>query len=140
MTLTKYQRGDPMEGWNDCPTPMMIRSQNSSQSSIPTTKSTTKIRQDCDKEDVLKKLEKIFNLEINLPEKEKSHYETKLKNTVSDMSQRDLGFINNVCEEILSSSPNLKNLKSEVVDHMMNNDGVSTWCSPLKKIVSSIKI
>ncbi|KAI5950327.1 hypothetical protein KGF54_005144 [Candida jiufengensis] len=128
--------------WNDCPTPMMIRSQNNSQTSIPTKSSisTTEIRQnDTDKKQVLDKLEKIFTLKINLPERELNHYSLKLQNTISTLNQDHLSFVNKVFDEILGHDVNSNQLKSEIVEYMMHNDGVSSWCSPLKKVVSSIE-
>lgn len=133
MTLTKYQRGDLIEGWNDCPVPQ---------------KKTIIVKdhsRDITVQNVTGLLTKIFSLNLNLPEREVNHYKSKIVNSVEKMSPNSthLAFINHICQEILDNldeiTPKLRNnLKTEVVEYMMVHEGVSSWCSPLRKIVVSI--
>lgn len=132
MTLTKYQRGDAMEGWNDCPTPISL-SQNNSQVSL----SGDEVRQK--REELLVQLGKVFELPLSLPERELAHYKNKLQNQIPVVNEQHLPLIESVFSDLLAGDTNSSKLKLDVVDYMMNHDGVSSWCSPLKKIVSSIQ-
>ncbi|KAI5956686.1 hypothetical protein KGF57_003406 [Candida theae] len=132
MTLTKYQRGDAIEGWNDCPTPISL-SKNNWQISL----SGDEIRQK--REELQDQLTKVFGLQLSLPERERDHYKNKLQSQIHVVNQQHLPFIETVFRELLGNEPNSSKLKSDVVDYMMNHDGVSAWCSPLKKIVSSVQ-
>ncbi|KAI5970199.1 hypothetical protein CANMA_000810 [Candida margitis] len=131
MTLTRYQRGDAIEGWNDCPTPLSL-SENSSQVSLSGDEARQK------RQDILVQLGKVFDLPLSLPERELTHYKGKLSIQIQVVSEQHLPFIESVFNEILAGEADSSKLKSEVVDYMMNHDAVSAWCSPLKKIVSSI--
>lgn len=132
MTLTKYQRGDAIEGWNDCPSPMSL-SKNSSQVSL----SGDEVRQK--RQDLLALLGNVFDLPLSLPEREMAHYRIKLQNQIQVVNEQHLPFIESIFNDLLNAQADSSKLKSDVVDYMMNHDGVSSWCSPLKKIVSSYK-
>ncbi|RCK56323.1 hypothetical protein Cantr_05732 [Candida viswanathii] len=134
MTLTKYQRGDLIEGWNDCPVPQKKTIALHADPSRDTTV-----------QNVTDVLNKIFTLDLNLPERELTHYKAKLVSSVEKMApgSSHLSFIYHIFQEILenveSVTPKLKNdLKNQVVEYMMVHEGVSSWCSPLKKIVVNI--
>lgn len=134
MTLTKYQRGDLIEGWNDCPIPQ--------KKSILITKDHNR---DITVQNVTNILNKIFALKLNLSERELNHYKLKLVNVVEKMSpgSSHLIFMHHICQEILDNLENItlqlrNDLKNQVVEYMMVHEGVSTWCSPMKKIVASI--
>lgn len=130
--MTRYQRGDAIEGWNDCPTPLSL-SKNNSQASL----SGDEVRQK--REELLEELVRVFDLKLSLPERELGHYKSKLQNQIQTVNEQHLPFIDTIFKELLGAAPNSANLKSEVVEYMMNHDGVSSWCSPLKKIVSSLQ-
>lgn len=72
MTLTKYQRGDLIEGWNDCPVPLAHKEPIQHAS----------LQQEIDTHKVIDILNKLFQCNIDLPEREIKHYETKLVNSV----------------------------------------------------------
>ncbi|KAL6450434.1 hypothetical protein SBY92_004640 [Candida maltosa Xu316] len=128
MTITKYQRGDLIEGWNDCPTPakkLIVTHADLDDKDIAT-------------QDVADLIHKVFALDISLPERELNHYQIKLINNVEKMTppSSDLIFIyHNQNDE----TPAVKNeLKNQIVEYMMVHEGVSSWCSALKKIVSKL--
>ena len=134
MTLTKYQRGDLIEGWNDCPVPLAHKEPIQHAS----------LQQEIDTHKVIDILNKLFQCNIDLPEREIKHYETKLVNSVDKMSKSNINFVYHMCDRILqyqsqgSFSEVRNELKNEVIEYMMVHEGVSSWCSPLKKIITSI--
>ena len=80
MTLTKYQRGDLIEGWNDCPVPLAHKEPLQHAS----------LQQEIDTHKVIDILNKLFQCNIDLPEREIKHYETKLVNSVDKMSKSNI--------------------------------------------------
>ncbi|CAX40929.1 conserved hypothetical protein [Candida dubliniensis CD36] len=134
MTLTKYQRGDHIDGWNDCPVPLAHKEPAQHGS----------LQQEIDTHKTIDIIHKLFKCNIDLPERELRHYETKLVSSVEKMSNTNINFIYHICERILQYQSmggysDVRNeLKNEVVEYMMVHKGVSTWCSPLKKIITSI--
>ncbi|KAK6454268.1 uncharacterized protein RJT20DRAFT_57470 [Scheffersomyces xylosifermentans] len=210
MTLTKYQRGDPINGWNDCP--ILSSSVNSSSTSlnkvgrkkfqrvghsfdgnstpsptlastprftdsppIPTSRpgslppsrtasisssvidtsftasgeadtSSTESLSKVSPDEAIELLEKVLGFSYSLPERELTHYKAKLTTQIQTVSSAHLQYLNSVLEKLLEISQlngnakveSLDAAKKDVVQYMMKHDGVSSWCSPLKKIVSSV--
>lgn len=111
----------------------MSLSKNSSQVSL----SGDEVRQK--RQDLLALLGNVFDLPLSLPEREMAHYRIKLQNQIQVVNEQHLPFIESIFNDLLNAQADSSKLKSDVVDYMMNHDGVSSWCSPLKKIVSSYK-
>jgi hypothetical protein len=189
MSLSKSQRGETTEGWNDCPPPM-IRSRNASSSSLSKRRvyrvgsnlqdnsidSTSSLKEKCldqrsssnlslcdlqtRKSPKLKSQEVIFddsdsqviqldhsvNLETvveefetfirspsKLSSKELDFYTNQIKKQLENLSSNHLQFL---YQTIISKSEN--NTKLSIIEYMVVNDGVSSWCSPLKKLVESV--
>ncbi|KAI3406496.2 hypothetical protein KGF56_000628 [Candida oxycetoniae] len=133
MTLTKYQRGDAIDGWNDCPTPVMS-SQNSSQQSL----GKESIRHNQDREGILNLCELVFKKPMDLPERELTCYKSKLQTQIQTMNEEHLDFIESIFNEILEANINKNKVSHRVLEYMMVYEGVTKWCAPLKKIVNSV--
>ncbi|RLV92498.1 hypothetical protein JA1_003187 [Spathaspora sp. JA1] len=219
MTLTKYQRGDAIEGWNDMPTNMMLSSSNNSTTSVnssissrskkrisrigmnfndpgtnsnnsiggssganspagtttgpvpirgpptptptnsapppPPRKTSTSQQQapqqqeqpvivsDISPQQVISLLDQTLELPLSLPERELQHYKTKLTQLIPNLTTPHLLFLNEILDQVLKAyksddSTSKGQIKADVVKYMLNQEGVSAWCSPLKKIVSSV--
>ncbi|EGW30074.1 uncharacterized protein SPAPADRAFT_63692 [Spathaspora passalidarum NRRL Y-27907] len=235
MTLTKYQRGDAIEGWNDMPTNMMMSSSNNSTTSVsssvssrsrkrvsrvgmnfdgsgiipgvnssgsgvaspappistppvsapirgppppaaaaaaaaaaappisttptpasaPPRKISTSIAQQeptasesaktssITSDQVISLLDQTLELPLSLPERELAHYKTKLNQSIPSLASNHLSFLQDILSRLLSAykedhAQAKAKIKADVVEYMMNQEGVSLWCSPLKKIVTSI--
>lgn len=189
MSLSKSQRGETTEGWNDCPPPM-IRSRNASSSSLGKRRvyrigsnsqdnsinSTTSLKQTClnqrsssnlslsdlqpkntpklksqeiildnsysqeiqldhsvNLETVLKEFETFIQSPSKLSFKELDFYTNKIKKQLENLSSNHLQFL---YQTIISKSDN--NTKLSIIEYMVVNDGVSSWCSPLKKLVENV--
>ncbi|ODV77152.1 uncharacterized protein CANTADRAFT_27505 [Suhomyces tanzawaensis NRRL Y-17324] len=180
MTLTKYQRGDQIEGWNDCPPMVMSRTSSSSSvlksksrraanpvaaassrsssgllpselsptptiaTAIPTATSPatpTSLSSDHSPEVVAALIHSVLQKPSKLPERELAHYEQKLGAHIKSLSLQHLDFIHSVTTRLLAvidSGESREDIKKEVLDYMILHDGVSLWCSPLKKIVTGV--
>ncbi|EDK46869.1 hypothetical protein LELG_05050 [Lodderomyces elongisporus NRRL YB-4239] len=130
MTLTKYQRGDAIEGWNDCPTPVMMSKNNSTISLGETVRR--------NREETMELCDKVFTLPIQLPERELTHHKQKLQTQIQTMNETHLHFLATVFHEVIEGTIERKELANQVVEYMMAHEGVASWCSPLKKIVSKV--
>lgn len=141
MTLTKYQRGDPMEGWNDCP-PIMVQ-KNASSTSLGSRKSSSAkpanenmIEEEIDIEDIINKFtayptkasERIF-----------SQIKDKLIKSAETMTYEHKAFMAEILDQ-LQNGAQVPLMKAQIIDYMMIHDGITTWCSPFKKLVESIVI
>lgn len=205
MTLTKYQRGESIEGWNDCPVYIPSSSSTSSLNSgssrasrkrlprrvshnidgtpipspsatpvsipptippIPTRNLTSSINLqrdlkpnniplvnkdhfDMDPEvndtTLNSMLDELLRHPTVLQENEIKHYQNKLGNVVSSLNDNDKIFLNDLLVKVLKASTerdskSITNIKQEILAYMMANQGVSSWCAPLKKTVEGLKI
>lgn len=205
MTLSSAQRGDPVEGWNDCP-PMMMNTNGSStsvnkmkkraqrvghninnnsntsllgiggslnmaaspsRSELPPTPckvsqgglsgpsplaSNTQIKDDVDDDDVSttttdvgQLLESLFLAKSLLLDREHDHYAKKLKDVHSTLELNHMTFLVSVLQKVDSAAKakanaQIPSIKSDVVQYMIMNDGVSGWCIPLRKVVESLNV
>lgn len=89
-------------------------------------------------EELLEKLKKILSLENSLPEREFNHYEKRLVDQftkgLSNESQKA------AVAQSLENYKNKDQVKNNLIKFMLVNDGVSTWCIPLRKVLENIKI
>lgn len=207
MTLTKYQRGESIEGWNDCPVYIpsssstsslnsgssrtsrkrsprilghningtLISSRSATPVSIPTPTPPIPARNLSSSINLERDLEPINNppgkkdqadtggdtviddttintmlddllrhpntLQVN----EIKHYQSKLKDVVSMLNDNDKLFLNDILVKVLrvpsdGYGRSIANIKQEILVYMMANQGVSTWCVPLKKTIEGLKI
>ncbi|MCH0629694.1 hypothetical protein JNB11_06940 [Kocuria palustris] len=184
MVLTSAQRGDKVEGWNDCPvvsasslTSLVAKSKrtrvyHSSNNNLvsdlnhatvsspppstaslavispptppPTSLSTLSLEVPPETEDkvtpLLKSLDPKELLEqvlakTKLLDKEKAFYEAKIPLDTMNATHKE--FVATLLGRALIGE-NLTVLKKDLVEFMVCSDGVSSWCSALKKILSSI--
>ncbi|CCH45093.1 hypothetical protein BN7_4671 [Wickerhamomyces ciferrii] len=89
-------------------------------------------------EELLKLVEKIIKLPNSLPEREFNHYSKR----ILDNFQKG---INNeqyklIIYKNLQNYSNKEQVKNELIKFILSNDGVSTWCLPLRKVLENIKI
>lgn len=207
MTLTKYQRGESIEGWNDCPVYIPSSSSTSSLNSgssrtsrkrpprrlghningtpissrsatpvsipsptppIPARNLSSSINLDRDlkpindppgKKDqadtegdtdiddtsINTMLDDLLRHPSTLQVNEIKHYQSKLKNVVSMLNGNDKLFLNDILVKVLrvpsdGYGRSIANIKQEILMYMMANQGVSTWCVPLKKTIEGLKI
>lgn len=194
--MTKYQRGDPILGWNDCPV-MLNTSNNSSSTSLKSKKKFQRVglnfegsttpqpglnripssttnsfasappsrsisissqssmvatspntsdqvgNNSVTVESTIDLLEDVFHIGSTLPEREFNHHKTKLSSQIRTASLLHLRFLHEILHEITEVQntgdklSRLDSIKQEVVEYMMANDGVSGWCTSLKKVISS---
>lgn len=185
--MTKYQRGDLMEGWNDCPPPSLSR--DSSSTSISSTRSKRRnprlpglgataadapaarrtpaavpgappmarnllstpsllasesqvldsVEPPVGTANVNETPQKIAEVlkSSNLSEKDESLFTKKLVDAYPSLSESHKEFITQIVDQIVNKQqPSV--LKGEILNYMMVNSGVSSWCVPLKKLVESL--
>lgn len=184
MVLTSAQRGDKVEGWNDCPvvsasslTSLVTKSKrtrvyHSSNNNLvsdlnfatvsspppstaslavispptppPTSLSTLSLEVPAETEDKVTPLLKSLNpkelleqvlAKTKLLDKEKVFYEAKIPLDTMNATHKE--FVATLLGRALIGE-NLTVLKKDLVEFMVCSDGVSSWCSALKKILSSI--
>ncbi|KAK6461623.1 hypothetical protein DFJ63DRAFT_186273 [Scheffersomyces coipomensis] len=195
MTLTKYQRGEQMEGWNDCPSVMMKLSNNSSSStslnslrkrrvgsgvsiysindsssslnsgypasrtpslsldkirSVSTTSTTicttpprssisAPPQEPISKQELISQLTTVLELPTSMSEREIAQYKSKLTSQFEIISNDNhMRFISRMFK-FIESKTDIDSIKNDIVQYMMMNEGTSGWCTPLKKIVTSLK-
>lgn len=89
-------------------------------------------------EELLDKLKEILKLETSLQEREFKHYEKRL------VDHLNKGLNNESHKKVLYSSlenyQNKEQVKNDLIKFMLVNDGVSTWCLPLRKILENVKM
>lgn len=130
MTLTKYQRGDIMEGWNDCP-PDIMKSLNKSTSSLNSSGSNSN-----ENVDINGVLEELFSQPNSLSPRLYDNIKDKLTNSSSTMELSHKQFLANLLHDIKYKE--VGELRTQVIEFMMINDGVSSWCIALKKFIENI--
>lgn len=141
MTLTKYQRGDLMEGWNDCPTVMVQKnvssgSLGSRSSSIAKPINDETIQEEIDIEQIINK---ITSYPTKASDRVFNQIKDKLLKSIDSMKYEHKVFINDISNQ-LQLGVETSILKAQIIEYMMVNDGITTWCSPFKKLVESIMI
>lgn len=202
MTLTKYQRGESIEGWNDCPVYIPSSSSTSSLNSgssrtsrkrpprrvghnidgtpipspsatpvgipppippIPTRNLTSSINlqrdlkptnipldskdhvDEVDDTTLNTMLDEVLRHPTMLQENEIKYYQNKLGNVVSSLNGNDKIFLGDILVKVLKvssdrDSKSIASIKQEILTYMMTNQGVSSWCAPLKKTIEGLKI
>ncbi|EGV65744.1 hypothetical protein CANTEDRAFT_92070 [Yamadazyma tenuis ATCC 10573] len=131
-----------MEGWNDCP-PVMLQKNISSTSMLVNTSPTlvpeTKLYANdiAANVDIAMVVEELTSFPTSIPEKMLGQIKVKLTKASESMSSGSKQFVTEVLEQIKTGADSAI-LKSSIVEYMMVNDGVSSWCAPLKKLVDSI--
>lgn len=178
MTVSRSQRGEACEGWNDCPP--MIRRDVSSTSlpkrrahrigsnyssrdnstndlsstlnalpvlppmpkplSSPIVSSVSSSQENVDHiktdpvslDKVELEFESFTQLPTKLSSKELDFYTNKIKKSLESLSLQDLQFLS---QTILAG--NETGTRQSIVEYMVLNDGVSSWCSPLKKLIEN---
>lgn len=207
MTLTKYQRGESIEGWNDCPvyipsssstsslnsgssrtsrkrpprrlghniygTPTSSRSatpvsiptptppiptknlsssinlerdvKSINNSSVTESQADTGSGTDIDDKTINTMLDELLRHPTTLQVNEIKHYQNKLKDVVSSLNDSSKLFLNDILVKVLKvpsdgDGRSIANIKHEILLYMMANQGVSTWCAPLKKTIEGLKI
>lgn len=89
-------------------------------------------------EDLLGKLTEILSLKTCLQDREFKHYEKRL------IDQFTKGLTNDSHKAVVLASlenyQNKEQTKNDLMKFMLVNDGVSTWCLPLRKILENIKL
>lgn len=195
MTLTKYQKGESMEGWNDCPSDVMMLHSDSSSSSLNSSRSSSSrrktrrvamafdgsgsslsVKQDPnglftsitslplapppknrsnppisgpglgkerDTKDVIELLNRTFELPLSLGKEEIADAKSKLIPQIENLSSSDITFVGNILDRVLLAQKShdavaLTLVKTDIVKYMMSNDGVSVWCTPLKRIIAAL--
>lgn len=123
MTLTKYQRGDLMEGWNDCP-PIMLKAND--------------VEVDLDSNlDISNTIDELLSFPTSLNDTLLRQIKHKLIGFSTKMNHKDKMFVHSLLIQYNSGVP-IESLKQQIVEYMMVNDGVSSWCAPLKKLITSL--
>lgn len=83
-------------------------------------------------------MKEILSLETCLQDREFKHYEKRL------IDQFTKGLTNDSHKAVVLASlenyQNKEQTKNDLMKFMLVNDGVSTWCLPLRKILENIKL
>lgn len=153
--MTKFQRGELMEGWNDCPdimmqantssgsvgsrlkrrTPRAYGSANSSQSSVATN-NVTPAKEYTEEELRQVKLSiETYVSEGQFKEDDKAFVNERLLGSFDSLEDGHKQFVARTAEAVISHQKKPGQLKTEVLTFMMANSGVSTWAVGLKKFV-----
>lgn len=94
----------------------------------------TQIAMDVSDKHVTEQLDKLFAMPTSLPDREFSHYKNKLRAAV------DKGLQPRAKQLIVDSTANLQQTeaaKNEIIRFMLQNDGATVWCTPLRKLLES---
>lgn len=75
--------------------------------------------------------------EANLSEKDETFFTKRLVDVYSGLEEPHKTFITGIVNGIASKQA-AAGLKGEILNYMMVNSGVSTWCVPLKKLVETL--
>lgn len=73
--------------------------------------------------------------DAELLEKDEQFFTKRLVEPYASLDEAHKRFITSIVNGIKSQKAGLK---SEILNYMMVNSGVSTWCVPLKKLVETI--
>lgn len=198
MTLTKYQKGEAMEGWNDCPPDVMMLHSDTSSSSLSSTRSSSSstrrkakrvsmtfggsnpslqtnqpgaanglftsinalplgpppksrvnplplslVRKERDHNEVQGFLNAVTESPLSLSKEEIDDCKSKITSQMELLNADKLMVLGDFLERTVLAQKThdavaLTQIKTDIVKYMMANDGVSAWCTPLKRIVSSI--
>lgn len=139
MTLTKYQRGDLMDGWNDCPQ-TMVRSLHSSSTSVDKdgrSNSLTETGSLDETPDFQNVIEELLQHPNTVPEKLLKQIKDKLNVNIDKMTPAHKGFVYEISQDVKLGT-DIPTIKNKIIEFMMVNDRVSGWCVPLKKFVENI--
>jgi hypothetical protein len=88
---------------------------------------------DVDVETVKSKLNDVLSVPSQLPDRELLFYKNKVLSHIDGLSQDHLRFLDQTLNRVEDA-----NIKKDVVQYMIANDGVSGWCSPLKKLLENL--
>ncbi|GEQ72829.1 hypothetical protein JCM33374_g6517 [Metschnikowia sp. JCM 33374] len=182
--MTKYQRGELMEGWNDCPVPVsttpkgvadktskarkrisrlpVVGSQpnssesfagGSSRSSLmppmpstlpPPPKAAPRAgaieavaEEELDFQENEAKLRKLVE-SAELSDKDKEFFSKRLVDAFPSLDPQHKTFVSQIVNGLAAKDASGP-LKTQILNYMMANSGVSMWCVPLKKLVETLK-
>lgn len=137
-TLVSNTSTTSLNGPTPLPKPPSVTSLKKTESTSSVNKAVDTLDSTISNQDLLDKLKQILSLENSLPEREFNHYEKRL------IDQFTKGLNNDSQKTTVSQSlenyQNKEQVKNDLIKFMMVNDGVSTWCIPLRKILENIKI
>ncbi|CAH6718915.1 hypothetical protein CLIB1444_01S17326 [[Candida] jaroonii] len=122
-----------MEGWNDCP--VITRSSSSlvmgMSTSTPSLSTPSLTPTDSTDKSVGSIINELCSKPTKLSDKMLSNIKTKLENNIDKMEQHK--------QFIFHLYDSEEDVKEKIIEFMIINDGVSSWCVPLKKLIESIE-
>lgn len=152
--MTKFQRGELMEGWNDCPDIMMLASSsnssigsrlkrrtpraygaNSPQDNVAS--NTLAVPKEYS-EDELRRVKLSIEEYVKeglFKDQDKEFVTERLVKTFDTLDRSHQQFVAQIAEAVISKLKKPGQLRTEVLTFMMANSGVSTWAVGLKKFV-----
>lgn len=85
-------------------------------------------------------LASVLNFKSKLPDREFSHYKTRLQQVVPTLPSQHLDVVHGCFECVLNkpSTETQQQARQAIIDHMMSHNGVSAWATPLRKVVESM--
>lgn len=126
-----------MEGWNDCP-PMMLKNVNSSTSSLNGKGTSQLTISSANNVDINIVIQQLLQHPNHVPDKIFKQIQQKILASIDKLDDNHKNFIHGINQDIKQGTD--KNiLKNQIVEFMMVNDGVSSWCVPLKKLVENLE-
>lgn len=157
--MTKYQRGEAMEGWNDCPLPMLAgggggrarkrtsRAINlrriihanpavSPESALASTSAPPLPPADVSKEIVDSKL-RIVAEKFQLKDNE-TDLIRKLSNFLEALNPEELRFLDGILGSLLANPPPV-GLDGQISHYMMKTGKESDWCMSLSTLVKDLR-
>jgi len=87
---------------------------------------------------LLSKLKQILEIKSTLPEREFKHYEKRLLDRFTNGLDNESH--KKVVLNALENFENKDQVKNDLIKFMLANDGVSTWCLPLRKVLENIQV
>lgn len=85
-------------------------------------------------------LNSVLTIESKLPEREFSHYKTRLQQLLPSLPAQHLDVVHGCFECVLNkpSTETQTQARQEIIDYMMAHNGVSAWALPLRKVIESM--
>lgn len=97
-------------------------------------------------ESIRTKLQELLERPTTLQQKEINNYKNKLVNVQDSLSSDDKQFLNNILVQAnklqtgSDKETTMANIKKEILQYMMANDGVSSWCVSLRKTIEGLDL
>ncbi|WPK24229.1 hypothetical protein PUMCH_001496 [Australozyma saopauloensis] len=156
--MTKYQRGEAMEGWNDCPLPMLskgtaprsrkrtlrtgmpgqantLNSDLANESLESITPAPVQRTNNNTPEVNLREIESIYGL----AGQEGGSIVANLIEILATLEEPHKAFLNEILTPIVAKEP-ATGLKGQIVKYMMMNSGASLWCMDLQRLIDTIQV